>query len=142
VLCDVVRLDAVAVVPHEAVLRLPLAGQVAAGEVDHALRVVAVVVAHGLDAKPGAAGVQSREQFLARIFDAAAVRHAVLGVVIIHQLEGCGHGARRVAVADRREEQREVAGAVGEDAQVAVQLAPQEAQAVAPGEDLAERVVR
>ena len=63
------------------------------------------------------------------------------GVVVVHQVEGGREGAVAAGVADGRHQQREVAGAVGEDAQVAVQLAPEDPQAVAPGEKLRERVV-
>jgi hypothetical protein len=62
-------------------------------------------------------------------------------VVVIHQLERRRQRAVAAGVAHRRQQEREVAGAVGEDAQVPVHALPEDPQAVAPGEELGEGVV-
>ncbi len=136
----VVWFDAMAIVAHEAVLRLALARQVAAGEVDHALHIVQVVRPHRLNVQP--ASVQSREELVACVLDPAAIRHAVRGVVLIHDFPAAGQRAVGAGIADGGHEEREIAGAVREDAQVAFDLLPENAQAVAPSEELRKSVVR
>ena len=136
----VVRLDAVGVIAAEPVPRLPLAGQVAAGQVDHAGGVVDVVGPHRGDGRQAGA-VEPGEQFVRGVLDAGAVGHAGDDVVRVHQLGRLPQGPGRPGVADGGQEQGEVAAPVGEDAQVAVDLPPGQVQAVPPGVDLGERVV-
>ncbi|MDB5291286.1 MAG: hypothetical protein JWL69_2527, partial [Phycisphaerales bacterium] len=115
-------------------------GEIAAGQVDHAGGVVEVVGAHGANVHVG--GVEAGEQLFAGVFDAAAVGYAVADVVIVHQFVSAFERAVAVGVADGREEEGEVAGAVGEDAQVPVNHLPENAEAVPPGEKLRESVIR
>jgi hypothetical protein len=77
-----VRFDGVLVVAHEPILRLPLAGQVAAGQVDHPADVVDVVGAHRADVEGLVA--DAAQQLVTDVLDARAVRHPVDGVVLVH----------------------------------------------------------
>ena len=128
------------VVAHEPVLELALAGQVPSGEVDHAVDVVEIVHRHRPDRQR--APVEPLEQLVADVLRAAFAGHAVAVVVGVHDLERLGEGGEGVAVADGGEEQRKVAGAVGEDAQVRADHLPPDPQAATPGVDLGESVVR
>ena len=81
-----IRLDAMLVVPHEAVFHLAFAGEIPAGQVNHPVNVVQIVGAHWLDLQ--CAGIKTGEQFFAGILDARSLGNLVGDVVIVHDFKG------------------------------------------------------